>query len=93
MVRNKSIFEVLIQHRGGRIIEMMVAKLKGEVRDVCHLPSDSDKILIVYIKEVSGMVERWGEEGFREDKIDRTLKDMMFLTTSVKQRLGALRGK
>lgn len=90
VVTERRTFEILLKYDGGAVVEKMIFKLRGRLKDVCHLPKNSDKMLRIYAKEVAGVIEEWGGQGFKEDEINAVLGKVLFLTKGLKQRLGPL---
>lgn len=84
---NKKIFSMLVEKGDSKVIEKMVSRLSGKIKDVYHLPKNSAKILEIYGCEIHGIIENWGREGFCEGKMDDTLKDIMYLTETMRTRL------
>lgn len=85
---NRRIFKILLKYDDGVVIERMILKLKSKLKTSCCLPKNSDRMLRVYAKEVTGVIEEWGKHGFRKDEIDMTLNKIMYLTETMRQRLG-----
>ena len=90
IMAEQELFKILLKYEGGIIIEKMILKLRSKLKAACHLPPNSDKILRVYAKEVAGIIEEWSDSGFKEDKINETLNKILYLTETMKQRLGPL---
>lgn len=88
VMANRRIFEILLKYDGGAVIERMVLKSKKKLQSTYHLPKNPDKMLKVYTKEVVGIIEDWGRRGFCEDGMDMTLVKIMYLTDTMRQRLG-----
>jgi len=91
VLRYKRVFEILFRYEGGRVVERMVMEIRGKIGGVCRLPKNSEKMMRIYAKEVTGVVEEWGEKGFLEGEIDRVLEDIMYLTETMRGRLGPVR--
>lgn len=91
IMRYKRVFRILFQHEGGRVVEKMVMELQGKIMVACSLPKNSEMTIRIYAKEVTGVVEEWGEGKFAEEEITRVLGDIMYLTETMRQRLGVLR--
>ena len=88
--QNKQALEILLKYEGGLTVEKMVLKTKKEIKNFCHLPENSEKMIKIYAKEVAGIIEEWGKEGFLEERIEEVLKDIMYLTETMRQRLKPL---
>jgi len=87
ILRRKRVFKILFKYSGDRVVENMVLATKDPITSICHLPKNSDRMFKIYAKEVAGIVEYWGNSEFPEHEIDRTLKDIIYLTTTMRQRL------
>ena len=87
ILRRKRVFKILFKYSGDRVVENMVLATKDPITSTCHLPKNSDRMFKIYAKEVAGIVEYWGNSEFSEHEIDRTLKDIIYLTTTMRQRL------
>lgn len=90
VMANRRVFEILLKYSGGAVVEKMVLRLRGKLGRAYHLPKNSDKMLRVYAKEVAGMVEEWGKDGFKESELESVLGKIMYLTETMRQRLGPL---
>ena len=84
-------FKILFRYEGGRVVERMVMEVRGKIMEMCHLPKNAEKMLRIYAKEVAGIVEGWGERGFLEGEVGGALDDMMYLTETMRGRLGPIR--
>ena len=88
IMTNRRIFMILLKYDGGIVIEKMILKLKSKLKTSCCLPKNSEKMLRVYAKEVAGVIEEWGRQRFIEDELETVLSKIMYLTESMRQRLG-----
>ena len=87
MMTERRYFGILLKYDGGVIIEKMVFKTKNKLRRTCCLPTNPDKMLRVYAKEVSGVIEEWCDQGFSENELEVVLDKILYLTDTMKQRL------
>ena len=90
-LKHKRVFRILFKYSGDRAIETMVLEFKELIIKACHLPKGSEKMMTIYAKEIAGVVEGWGKDGFSEIEINHTLKNIMYLTATMKQRLSPVR--
>ena len=90
ILQYKRVFKILFRYSGDRVVENMVLEIKGPIASNCYLPKNSDRIFKIYAKEVAGIIEDWSEKGFSEDEINQTLKDITYLTTTIRERLSPL---
>ncbi len=91
IIKHKRVFKILFKYGGDRAVENMVLEVKAPIASACHPPKNSDLMFKIYAKEVAGVIEDWSEKGFPEDKIDHILKDIIYLTTTMRQRLSPIR--
>ena len=81
-------FKILLKYGGGAVIEKMILKLRCKLASACYLPANPEKMLRVYAKEVAGVIEEWGRQGFKESELEVVLSKIMYLTETMRQRLG-----
>lgn len=91
ILRHKRVFKILFRYSGDRVVEIMIFDFRNIIIKTCHLSKNSEKIIKIYSKEVAGIVEGWGKDGFSETEINHTLKNIMYLTATMKQRLSPVR--
>lgn len=87
ILKHKRVFKILFRYSGDRVVENMVLAVKDRITKICHLSKNSDRLFKIYAKEVAGIVEDWGSNDFSEREINRVLKDIIYLTTTMHQRL------
>ena len=90
VLRNRRVFEILFRYEGGRVVERMVLEDRGKIARVCRLPGKSRKVVRIYAKEVAGVIEEWGRKGFKEEEAEKVLEEIMYLTGTMRERLGPL---
>lgn len=88
VVKNRRVFKILFKYGGDRVAENMILEAKEQIAQLQHLPKNSDGMFRIYAKEVAGVIEAWGEKDFSENEIERVRKDIIYLTTTMRQRLG-----
>lgn len=91
VLRHKRVFRILFRYSGDRVAENMVLEVKTQIVQICRLSKGTDRMFKIYAKEVAGIIEDWGENGFSEDNTSRILRDIIHLTTTMRQRLGIIR--
>ena len=91
IVQDKNVFGLLIKNERRVFIEKMLMEMKEKMINYMKLPKNSEKILKVYISEVTILIEDWGKRGFIEEEIEKLLSEVMFLSDTGKMRLGSLR--
>ena len=90
ILRYKRVFKILFKYSGDRVVETMVMVVEDQIVKGCHLTKSSKRVFKIYSKEVAGIIEDWGENGFAEDEISGILKKITYLTTTMKKRLGPI---
>ena len=78
----------MLKYDGGVVVERMILRLRSKLKSTCCLPKNSEKMLRVYAKEVAGVIEEWGKDGFKEGELEAVLGKIMYLTETMRQRLG-----
>ena len=77
----------LIENRGDeRALEEMVLELVPQVVRKYKIPAKYEEVLRIYEKEVTAVVETWILAGFSTSDMG-VLKDIMYLTRSLRERL------
>ena len=63
---------------------------KAKIVNYARLPKNSEKIFRIYVSEVVELVWEWGKRGFCEAEIEELVTEMMFLTDTMRTRLGPM---
>lgn len=87
MIRHKKEFMVLAKGKDCEVLIEMLKVLRGKIEMAERLPKNSDKIYIVYTGEVMELIKRWMVEDFDEAKVKKLLTNIMYLTTTMRERL------
>lgn len=87
--RRRREFEAILERGDVRTIEKMVNELLPAVGKRYGINREGEEAIRVYEKEVAGVVETWILEDFSTSE-KGVLKDMMYLTRTARERLGAL---
>lgn len=90
IVREKRIFGMLVKNGRRGVFEEMVLELRTKIVSYTRLPKNSEKMFRVYTSEIMELVAEWGERGFDEAEVFGILKDMMYLTDTMRVRLKGL---
>lgn len=90
MVKEKKIFGMLIKNGRRTVLETMLFEIKTRIVNYAGLPKNSEKMFKIYVNEVTGLMVEWGRSGFMETEIENLLKDIMYLTDTLRSRLGRL---
>lgn len=83
-------FEIILKYDSGIVFEKMVLRLKSKVIAACHLPRNSDRAIYIYAKEVAGILEEWGKTKFSEANLNQVLRDIIYLTKTIRLRLSQI---
>lgn len=78
--------------RDGRVvvIKEMVAQLKPRVISEWNLAGNLDEIFQIYTGEILGVIVKWAQDGFLDEKLDMVLGKIMLLTKTTPRRLASL---
>lgn len=90
MMRNRGIFMILAKAHDREVMRTMIERLRGKIESFARLPKNSEKMFRVYRGEMTSLLENWGERGYHEREITGVLGDMMYLTETMRMRLGSL---
>lgn len=86
ILKNKEIFGLMIRRSNGYLIEKMIKKVEPRIKEIYKLPKNCNKILRIYRKEITGLIEDWIKNDFVEDEI-AILDDIVYLTEIMRLRL------
>lgn len=87
IIANKKIVLFLVQHGEKGIFERLIMKLEPIIVKRIKLPERAKTTLIVYRSEIMGLLEEWAREEFFEEKLNKVLKNIVYLTLTMKDRL------
>ena len=87
ILRNKKIFEMFLEFNDRAIFYKMIGKIQGKIIRSMRLPRNCDKILKIYESEIAEVIFEWGKRGFSEKELEKVLSDIMYLTSTCKNRL------
>lgn len=90
IVRNKHIFSLFLKAQNKEALLAVLYKNKRLLLLCADFRFEADKAFNIYCKEVVEIIRMWGEAEFRQGKIEEVLKDIMYLTKTLKVRLGPL---
>ena len=90
IVQNRNVFLILFRDGDREVLINFIESLKPKIIKTAKLPRNCDKIFLIYTREIIALMERWGESGFKEDGIDEILLDILYLTETIRTRLGRL---
>ncbi len=87
VVANKKEFKLILAHKDSVIFEKMIWRLENRICDSYFLPQNSKQVFGIYTKEIVGLLEEWGKRDFNKNEIESVLKNIMYLTETIKVRL------
>lgn len=90
IMRNRKVFEIMVKGKESVIVKEMLERIKPKMMERMRLGHNKDKILMVYNGEIAELICEWCESGFCENDIVLLLDNIMYLTDTVKTRLGGL---
>ena len=92
IMQNRQIFLIVI--RGGRneVFDKMMMAIRLTIEDIEKLPKNAEKIFDVYAGEVGALLKRWSKKEFREEEVEGLLRDILYLTKTMRVRLKPLLG-
>ena len=90
IVRNKRIFLLFLKAENKEALLTILYKNKRFLLLCVNFRFEADKAFSIYCKEVIEIIRMWGEKGFKKEEINIVLKDILYLTKTIKIRLGPL---
>lgn len=90
ILSHRSEFKALQHSANNTIFASMIKALEPKIITACRLPANSDHMLIAYRGEVSEILTAWGQKGFLARSSNTILRDIMYLTSSIRTRLAPL---
>lgn len=90
ILQYKQIFEMLLKGREVGVLKDMVRMLEPMIAEMVKLPKNHEKMFLVYMNEVVGLVERWIEEGCDDKEIEILMRNVVYLTDTMRLRLKGL---
>ena len=91
ILRNQKAFGMFLRLNNREVMKKMLDALEPKIRILMRLPKNSRKIFRLYESEVIEIIVEWGEKGFSEERIEKVLSDIMFLTKTARDRLMPIR--
>ena len=90
MMNHRQIFQILVRVGVRDVFVEMVVEVRPQIEKYAGLSYESERIFKVYAYEVAGVLRIWVENGLCEEDMDRVLKDLVYLTKTINERLGFL---
>ena len=86
----KRFFEVLVKNGGRSIFIDMVMVVKPKIRRYARLSRNNEKMLSIYVVEVTELIYEWFKAGVKEENIEKLVENIIYLTYTIKIRLEGL---
>ncbi len=90
IMANKKVLLVLLKNGNGEIIRRMVRALKPNIVRVYKWSKCSGRVFEIYVNEILAIIQDWAKDMFSEDKLDKVLWEIVYLTETAKKRLRPL---
>lgn len=90
ILRNKRIFLLFLKAQNKEALLTVLYRNKNFLLLCVGFHFEADKAFNIYCKEVLEVIRMWGEKGFSKHSIETVLKDILYLTKTLKVRLGPL---
>lgn len=90
IVRNKRVFQLFLKAENEETFLAILYKNKRCLLLCADFRFEADKAFNIYCKEVIEVLRMWGEKDFCQHNIEVVLKDIIYLTKTLKIRLGPL---
>ena len=90
IVREKEIFLIFLKMQNREILVLILLRNEKLLLKYADFRVEAGSIYNIYVNEVVAVVDDWGKEGFPCNKVNVVLGDIMYLTRTMKVRLGPL---
>lgn len=91
IMSNREIFLMFRRAGEKEVWEKMIGAIREPVLRLGGLPEErAGKIYRIYAGEMMAVLDGWGAERFSKGMMDETLGEMVYLTETIKMRLGVL---
>ena len=90
MMQNKKMFKVALYYNDPTVYLKMIEMLKPLIEKGMGLPKNSKRMFNVYTVEVVELINEWGKDGYKEEEMKGLLKNIMYLTKSLRTRLSPI---
>ena len=87
LLRYKMEFTVLLKGKDHETLVQIMSIIRNKIESAMRLPKNSDKIYSIYASEVVELIRDWAVKGFSEQEIVKLVSDIMYLTTTMRERL------
>jgi AcrR family transcriptional regulator len=90
IVKNKKVFSLFLKVENKEALLTVLCKNKRALLLCVGFRFEADKAFNIYCKEVIEVIRMWGENDFDKQGIEVVLRDILYLTKTLKIRLGPL---
>ncbi len=90
IVRERELFLIFLKMKNREVLVLILLKNEKMILKYADFRVEAGKVYNIYIGEVVAVVTEWGENGFLCDEINVVLGDILYLTRTMKVRLGPL---
>lgn len=90
IVHQKVIFLIFLKMRNREVLVLILLKNQTMLLKYADFKVEAGKVFNIYIGEVIAIMAQWGESGFNYEEISLVLSDILYLTKTMKRRLGPL---
>ncbi len=87
IISNKKIILFLIQHGEKEVLEELIIELEPIVTSAMNLPKWARLTIVVYRNEITGLLTEWSKENFSDEDLNRILRSILYLTSTIRERL------
>ena len=90
MVQNKKLFKVALYLGDTTVYRKMVWMLRPLIEKAMGLPKNSKRMFNVYTGEIVELMDEWGKKDYSEEEMKTVLKNILYLTKSLRTRLAPI---
>ena len=90
IMKHKSVIDLVIHRDGERLLREMMVEVLPRIAIEYRFSNRCNKMKEVYVGELVGILRAWGKERFCDQQKEKVFSDLMFLTSTVRERLEPL---
>ena len=90
MMQNKKLFRVALYSGDTTVYRRIVWMLRPLIEKSMGLPKNSKRMFNVYTGETVVLMDEWGKKGYPEEEMKVVLKNISYLTKSLRTRLAPI---
>lgn len=90
IIINRDVIRVVASRDNFLIIYYMVSALKDKAKCASFQTEATERIFDIYAFEICGVIKNWHEDGYPECVLPKIEKDILYLTSTINERLGKL---